>query len=523
MKNVILCFDGTNNEPEDADQKKEWLGVGELEDTSVTNILKLHLLFGGDLQGNNSILDQVSFYYPGVGTYGSMLDKLRNMALAPPDEDVGNIIKKAVKDLYKYFDDDDQLYIFGFSRGAAIARRFSTVLKDTFPALGRDVPKIKFLGVFDTVAAIKHPNLFKEEIKPASDVVFENRTISPLIEKALHLLSLDDRRIAFFPVLMNEQDEVEEVWFSGAHSDVGGGYRHDGLSDLSLQFMLDYIDDNQLGLKLMTPLDINYMDLFDGPDEYIQHEDIIIQPNYMGENHQQAAKTKIKESLLDYRAPRISINDIPSVSKAVVHHSVFKRIQDDSEYQCFPLKNNMGNPYTGEDVGICVWHDSNTITEHASLTDAMSSVSHKPTRLELEKKAFDVHSNQKYNSSNLLVKEGDLLVFTVDMSQKWFDASIECGPDGWLAEKEMGYATRWMVKFKEDDRRHKDAQWFEVIACVNRSDDELIRILEHNSLDNAYEVKQAGVLYAFANDLVSKYGNNRGSIRVTVERVEKLD
>ena len=198
MKNVILCFDGTNNEPEDADQKKEWLGVGELEDTSVTNILKLHLLFGGDLQGNNSILDQVSFYYPGVGTYGSMLDKLRNMALAPPDEDVGNIIKKAVKDLYKYFDDDDQLYIFGFSRGAAIARRFSTVLKDTFPALGRDVPKIKFLGVFDTVAAIKHPNLFKEEIKPASDVVFENRTISPLIEKALHLLSLDDRRIAFF-------------------------------------------------------------------------------------------------------------------------------------------------------------------------------------------------------------------------------------------------------------------------------------------------------------------------------------
>jgi hypothetical protein len=522
MKNIILCFDGTCNEAKDAEQEKEWFGLGASEDSGITNILKLHLLLGGDLEGKNIFSDQISFYYPGVGTYGSWIDKIRNMALAPPNEDVGRIIKRAVQNLHTVYEDGDRIYVFGFSRGAAIARRFSSVLKDTFPALGHDEPKIRFMGVFDTVAAIKHPNLFKEKVKPASDVVFEDKTISPLIEEALHLVSLNDRRIAFFPTLMNRQPEVTEVWFAGAHSDVGGGYQFDGLSDLTLQFMLDYMDYHDVGLKFRTPLDIDYDDLFDGPKELIEYDDVIIQPNYLGKNHQQEAITKIKESFLDHRAPRVSVNDKPSIYKPLVHFSVFNRMHDDPDYDPEPLRHNMINPYTGEEVGIRIWHSEDHIEEYDTFTDARLASTTKPTRLDIgEDRLINVHSNQKYNASRVLVKEGDQLVFSVDKKQVWYDGDFECNPTGWKADNKVdNRLVRWAIKFKEDDRRFPAANWFEVIASINKSDDNLIRVLDHTKKEKAYTCQVAGEIHMFANDLKSKYGNNRGSVAISVKRVK---
>lgn len=47
-KNIIICFDGTNNHPRDAKQEREWFGLGDIEDNGITNILKLHVLFGGN-------------------------------------------------------------------------------------------------------------------------------------------------------------------------------------------------------------------------------------------------------------------------------------------------------------------------------------------------------------------------------------------------------------------------------------------------------------------------------------------
>ena len=72
-KNIIICFDGTGNEPLDALQKKKLFKV---EDASISNILKLHFMFGGTLQPGvmsekiNSD-KQLSLYYSGVGTYGN--------------------------------------------------------------------------------------------------------------------------------------------------------------------------------------------------------------------------------------------------------------------------------------------------------------------------------------------------------------------------------------------------------------------------------------------------------------------
>jgi hypothetical protein len=523
IKRIVLCFDGTSNEPEDGEQDRSWLGLGGPEDSSITNVLKLHLLFGGDLQGNNVFPDQLSFYYPGVGTYGSWLDRIKNMAFAPPDEDVGDLIKHASRDLYKTYQPGDQVYLFGFSRGAAIARRFAGVLKETFQALDKECPEITFMGVFDTVAALKQPNIFKDHIKPASDVVFENGTVSNLVKKALHVVSLDDRRIAFYPTLMNQQEGVvDEIWMCGAHADVGGGYRHDGLSDIALSFLIDYIDDNGIDLRKRPAIDIEYDDLFDGPDEYISYEDVNVQPNYMGKNHEQEARSHLRGKMLSFRTPRINIYDKHSVHSPLIHHTVLERIRDDPKYVCEPLLNRMVNPYTGEKVGLKVWYGKDHVVSYDTLEAALADAQIADREMEVgETRAVTAYANLKFNVTGIKLPSGSSLVFKVRAGQKWYDAEIECGPEGWDADKEIeNRVYRWGVKLSERRRRYPEAEWFELTACLNKDLATCFKVLNHTTKAKKYLMTQAGSLYLFANDLKSKYGNNRGSLTVEVTRVD---
>ena len=125
MKKIILCFDGTSNDPEDAGDF--------LNDSSVSNILKLHVMLGGKLtplnESNQQTPNQHSFYYSGVGTRGNWLIKKMNSMFAPPYGDIEDINKQASDDLKDYYEDGEQIYIFGFSRGAAIARMFASRCK----------------------------------------------------------------------------------------------------------------------------------------------------------------------------------------------------------------------------------------------------------------------------------------------------------------------------------------------------------------------------------------------------------
>ncbi len=95
-KNIIFCFDGTSNQPQDANQDSSWFGP---EDDNVTNIFKLHLLFGGNLSQSSAIPGQLSLYYSGVGTYGGTLKRIWNKLFAPENKDVGKIIRAACDDL----------------------------------------------------------------------------------------------------------------------------------------------------------------------------------------------------------------------------------------------------------------------------------------------------------------------------------------------------------------------------------------------------------------------------------------
>lgn len=521
-RKLIFCFDGTCNDPEDAIQEYKPVTQHGPADHSISNILKLHLLFGGDLRSERTPGDQMSFYYSGVGTYGGWFDRLRNMLVAPEHEDVGTIIKRATRDFYRFYGEGDELYVFGFSRGAAIARRFIAVLKKMYEPLGKPIPKVRFLGVFDTVAAINKPNLMREEIKPASDVVFEDKTISGLIERAVHLVSLDERRIAFQPTLMNrDEGRVLEVWFPGAHSDVGGGYHYDGLSDLALHFMLERVVEGGYGLKILEPHQVQYQGLTDDGEAPIGLDDVIVQPNHLGKSHQQQAITRIKERFLGYRDPRVSINDHASIHAPIIHHSVFDRMWDDEEYRSVSLHDRMVNPYTGDKVPLRIWYEPGRIDQYATLADAQGATAPRLGGLAIgENRSFTVYANQFYSPSRALLKAGERYRFRVDMTQTWFDATIDAHPDGWdRSNPKLSWFQRLYLRYEEDERRHPEANWFEVIGAVNREDDELIRILQHTEGHEEYTATRTGELFAFANDHWTRYDNNLGSIVVEVTRV----
>ena len=295
---LIFCFDGTCNDPEDAENYAE--------DESITNILKLHILFGGDLRSKTKIqiddgtittadgLHQRSFYYKGVGTYGGWFRRLFNTMFAAESGDVESILNAAIKNLKEHHQKDSHVLVFGFSRGAALARRFTVVARERS---GIESLKINFLGVFDTVAAISGTDL-SVETKPASDVVFENGRMSQDVLEAVHLVALDENRIAFQPTLFDYEHDskrITEVWFPGVHSDVGGSFWFDGLSDLSLEYMIEKVKQGCVGhIRILDPEEVDYDQLNDEGDSQITKDDINIKPLVKGILHEHKRKTTSK-------------------------------------------------------------------------------------------------------------------------------------------------------------------------------------------------------------------------------------
>lgn len=302
-KNIVLLSDGTGN------------GAAKLFKTNVWR------LYGAlDLRHPDQ---QIAHYADGVGT-----SSFRPLAILGGIFGFG--LKRNVLDLYRFacrnYRPGDHLFGFGFSRGAftirivagfigrvglvpyhgneawlerdtvaayrvyrgryrdtiglvtplrwlrdATARRWRRLrrLPQFDPAAQIPVDRIRFLGVWDTVAAYGGPI---EEITRGIDywlwpLSMPDRFMSAKVERACHALALDDERNAFWPVLWDEQhvsgptgrqammqgwnppaiaglsridtQRLSQVWFTGMHSDVGGGYAQDGLSYVTLDWMMD--------------------------------------------------------------------------------------------------------------------------------------------------------------------------------------------------------------------------------------------------------------------------------------------
>ncbi|HSU58214.1 MAG TPA: DUF2235 domain-containing protein [Bryobacteraceae bacterium] len=273
-KRIAYCADGT------------W-------DTSSkhTNVYKLY-------KSLTVSADQMPFYDDGVGSMGLAIEKLVGGAF-------GTGLWQKIKDGYTriahVYEQDDQVYIFGFSRGAYTARsvagmiaacglptkNFSNDLVDTAFNAYRDKAnraqllgklkdcamynaKITMVGVWETVGALGIPSVFGG-VDPVL-YGFLDTSLHPNVLNAYHALAIDERRFEFPATLWSAPapgQTMEQVWFCGAHSDVGGGEPDDvdgstALSDITLSWMMSKA--SALGLQIAPdaqkayalPLDAKY-------------------------------------------------------------------------------------------------------------------------------------------------------------------------------------------------------------------------------------------------------------------------
>jgi uncharacterized protein (DUF2235 family) len=113
--------------------------------------------------------------------------------------------------------------------------------------------KIEFIGVWDTVDAVGFPvpwlaDLWNGLVYPFR---FPDHRLSTHVKRACHALAIDDERQTFHPLLWDETKEaphrIQQVWFAGVHSSVGGGYPKQGMSLVPLVWMMEEAE--KAGLK----------------------------------------------------------------------------------------------------------------------------------------------------------------------------------------------------------------------------------------------------------------------------------
>jgi uncharacterized protein (DUF2235 family) len=276
MKRIVICCDGTWNR---ADQEKN----GTL---CPTNVLKTAFR----VAKRAGEIPQIVFYDQGVGT-GNSLDRLTGGAFG--DGLLDNILD-AYRFLAANYEPGDELFCFGFSRGAYTVRSLVGMVRkcgvlartsvskyrqaielycsehpptDEAPRafrrehclVGDEIIPVHFLGVWDTVGSLGIP-LRGLRWMTKRKYQFHDVELSGSVRNAFQALAIDERRGPFeaarwTPKAKPEQT-IEQVWFCGAHSDVGGGYLESGLSDISLQWMLERA--TRCGLVLDPEVDRRY-------------------------------------------------------------------------------------------------------------------------------------------------------------------------------------------------------------------------------------------------------------------------
>jgi Uncharacterized alpha/beta hydrolase domain (DUF2235) len=209
---ALYAFDGTWNSEKDA-------GRYDLN----TNVVRFKDLYTG-----------AKFFYKGLGTKHGTIGKIMGGAFGVGGHER---IKEASADIARQFAAGDfDIDIVGFSRGAALAVDFANVLTDDGVEINgkTEKPPIRFLGVFDIVAAFGIPINLGFEFNRIN--LGYKLGLPKSVKYCYHALALDEARQAFRPTRVQGGCEV---WFRGVHSDVGGGNNNHALNDITLRWMLN--------------------------------------------------------------------------------------------------------------------------------------------------------------------------------------------------------------------------------------------------------------------------------------------
>ncbi|MGK0464688.1 MAG: hypothetical protein ACJAT5_001106 [Lentimonas sp.] len=254
---IVICSDGTWNRPEE-NLKKDF----------PTNVLKFARAIRPN--GADGVCQQV-FYDWGIGTY---YKKLSGGAF-------GKGLHKNILDAYRYivqnYSPGDEIYLFGYSRGAytirclcglinnvgIVKRSHAALLQAAFEHYKRssrayapngeksvefrrkhsyESREIAFVGAWDTVGAMGIPISFLGLFEDKDE--FYDTKIGSNVRVARHAMAIDEFRTDFEPTIWeaNSGVDIKQVWFSGSHGDVGGGFKPDTdnsrLSDGALQWLM---------------------------------------------------------------------------------------------------------------------------------------------------------------------------------------------------------------------------------------------------------------------------------------------
>ena len=255
---ALYAFDGTWNLRDGADvveyvQSIDGTSRSPFRDTVETNVHRFYEFYGGSDGGE---------YLQGVGTRFGPIGRVFGGAFGFGGR---HRIRKMYRALSKrYHGGDPRIDIVGFSRGSALAVHFANLINEhgvrdpavrhrawwyyrdfgltwRFPkaSANQTAPPVGFLGLFDLVATFGWP------IGPPRNAgkkwAFDR--IPGCVDRAFHAMALDEIRQTFELVRptidADRTDNFYEVWFRGAHSNVGGGYIDRGLSDIALAWMME--------------------------------------------------------------------------------------------------------------------------------------------------------------------------------------------------------------------------------------------------------------------------------------------
>jgi uncharacterized protein (DUF2235 family) len=262
-KRLVICADGTWNEP----------GQKEGRKACPTNVVKLAKAV---LKQDSTHTVQIVYYHKGVGEKGGVWDHVTGGAF-------GIGISSNIEDIYLFlignYSPGDELFLFGFSRGAYTIRSVAGFIRNcgiltsaymekyqeaynlyrdrtdaTHPNSDRARTfrshyshpdfNIRFIGVWDTVGALGIP-VTPLKFWTKSQFEFHDVQLSSYVDAAYQALAIDEKRKPFLPAVWTRPSDyagpqiLEQAWFPGVHCDVGGGYPTTGLSDGALLWMCD--------------------------------------------------------------------------------------------------------------------------------------------------------------------------------------------------------------------------------------------------------------------------------------------
>ena len=500
MTNIVVCCDGTWNTPTEMDH-----GL-----PSPTNVVKLYNALVRDTQR--------VYYHPGVGTGRNWWSHLVGGGTG---EGLDQNIKSAYRWLARHYSAGDRIFLFGFSRGAytvrslcglitkqglldlssdmdptdvwkrvdevfaAYRKRVAFANPDRYPfhnaLLGqpaKETTQIHFIGVWDTVGALGLPEdlgLLGLLDDPAK-YRFHDTTLSHMVSNARHAVALDEHRASFAPTLWSQVDprtELKQIWFPGVHCDVGGGYVETGLSDGALEWMMTEAESRGLLFR---------------PNVRAQ-----LEPDPLGVIHDSCTGV--------FKAMKTRPRPAPPIpaGAAVLHQSAITR--------------NKNAPLLQGDY----W-PSETLAPGGSWTG-------------------NIYAAEHWNRTGLYLEAGKTYQFKakgqwVDGKEQFTAAGVETNgfhlhdvihrASSALGEAEMIFNK---VTGRDADfwwtRRDERAPWFALMGYVANAVGEDAQTLASGETfkighDTTFTPQFGGYLYCFANDAWQAYGNNRGSVALTV-------